>query len=56
MILPLYINKQASFVENNKELINEFKMIFYEISHPPLLPYYKSLNPEFFQRLEESSS
>ena len=30
----------------------EFKSLFYELSHPPLLPYYKSMNPEFFKWIE----
>lgn len=56
IILPLYINKNNQLNENNKELIFEYKTIFYKISHLPLLPYYKSLNPDFFKWLEKSSN
>lgn len=55
IILPLYINKNSQLNENNKELVVEFRTIFYKISHPSLLPYYKSMNPDFFNWLEEST-
>ncbi len=51
-ILPLYIAKSDSLSDSEKALVSEFKSIFYIISHPPLLPYYKSLNPDFFNWLE----
>ncbi|MFK5914025.1 MAG: hypothetical protein QM484_06595 [Woeseiaceae bacterium] len=55
LVLSLYINKDTLLNEDNKILVDEFKSIFYDISHPPLLPYYKSLNSDFFNWLEEST-
>ncbi|HEY5603544.1 MAG TPA: hypothetical protein VIM41_10570 [Gammaproteobacteria bacterium] len=52
-VLPLYIDKPAALNDSNKRMIKEFRALFYDISHAPLLPYYKSLNPDFFSWLEQ---
>ncbi len=54
-ILPLYLNKNTPLNGSNKTLVKEFKPIFYDISFPPLLPYYQSMSPPFFLWLEEQT-
>ena len=54
-ILPLYISNSISHNENDKKSLKEFIELFQLLGHPPLYPYYKSLNPDFFQWLDENS-
>jgi hypothetical protein len=54
LVMPLYIAKSSSLDDSDKQSIKEFKDLFNEIGHPPLIPYYKSLNPEFFKWIDEN--
>jgi len=46
-ILELYQKKKSAPAERK-----EFTKAFYEVAEPALLPYYRSLNPDFFGWLE----
>ena len=53
-ITSYYIAGKSSLDGDEKKNMLEFKSLFYELSHPPLLPYYKSMNPEFFKWIENN--
>lgn len=54
-ILPLYLSKPAIIDHSLKLEINEFLTLFNYFGNSPLLPYYRSLNPDFFQWLYDNS-
>lgn len=54
LIMPLYVGGSTPLDDTNKQAIGEFKELFYIIGHSPLIPYYKSLNPDFFRWLDEN--
>lgn len=54
-ILPLYIAKASSLSDGAKQDIKEFNSLFREVGFPSLMPYYKSLNPDFFQWLDQNA-
>lgn len=51
-ILPLFQSNSVQH-EEQRNMIKEFRSLFIELGHQPLIPYYKSLNPEFFLWLEQ---
>jgi hypothetical protein len=53
-ILPLYISKSQVLNESKKQKIKEFKSLFIDLGFSFLMPYYKSLNPDFFRWLDEN--
>jgi len=56
LILRDYISKSTSSSTYAKKDVKEFVALFGEVGFPSLMPYYISLNPDFFRWLDENNS
>lgn len=51
-MLPYFQEDKSHLPDDQADAIIEFKTLFEELAHKPLHPFYKALNPAFFQWLD----